>query len=237
MSRAWHTVPVEELPIEREPLDTPEKIAAAVSWWFGDWCQVKADHWKDMDSVSIWEAVFLSIGLDPRSPDWVLDKLQEPLELTGRLRQLYEKRVAQIIAAIRGRTLAAPRGINPTSVTHTSPIRLKHFVAWADKTAKWDLPRALNAFLPHDRAMQKQREFERASGRKSDLLRERNTWLCQEAIRVKTAKPEIDISGNWISSELYRQLERIRTQHGWPAILADRIQQILRARFKPGKKD
>ena len=104
-----------------------------------------AKYWRDIEIISEWEAVLLSLGIEPRTirdlacqrdPDDENDVISY-----GQQQYEYGKRKAALSNAIKANSL---RFVDSNDPRYSEHINLIAFIAWA-KGKRWSLPKWLSA--------------------------------------------------------------------------------------------
>lgn len=99
-----------------------------------------AAYWRDIEIISAWQAVLLSLGIEPRVIH-ELSCLRDPEDEAdvicyGQQEQDYVRRGAALRNAVAAKSLAVAATDNPSYAGH---IYLKAFVVWANGKG-WSMP-------------------------------------------------------------------------------------------------
>ncbi len=127
-------IPEQHEQLEAEdPQDTPPSDLAELY-------PADAELWKDQEIVSTWEAVLLSLGIEPNTIRDLAEQLDpdndEDRICYGQQTVEYNRRNSAIQNALAAGTLIP---IQTTDPRYSNHIQLKAFVAWARDKA-WELP-------------------------------------------------------------------------------------------------
>ena len=135
-------IPEHDRPLEvADPQDTPPSDLAELY-------PAVPEYWRDQEIVSTWEAVLLSLGIEPNTirdlaeqrpyRDPVEQRLDDEVDQISYGQQTgeYNRRTSAIQNAIAAGTLILLQTTNPRYANH---ISLAGFVAWA-KGKAWSMP-------------------------------------------------------------------------------------------------
>jgi hypothetical protein len=101
--------------------------------------------WKLMPEVKAWEAVALSLDIEPSEiethPDvWLANSDRHPFNEGNE----FDDRLAVLLANLSDRASFSPCAIS-LSYRHENSVQLGEFSAWASRVADWSIPQELRA--------------------------------------------------------------------------------------------